>query len=182
MTRLLCALTILVLSPTATAWAQTKADLAATIDRHADQTWSIAGQIWEWAEPGYQEVRSAKLLADTLEHAGFRVVRGVAEIPTAFTATAGEGKPEGVLIRAVMAENGDVVDGPGRVTRYLGIDKSLDNVDATTSKKIWVEDRGVRVPRRRIVTGPRVGVDYAGPYWAARPWRFRIDCESVAIP
>lgn len=73
--------------------AQTKADLPPIVDRHADQTWSIARQIWEWAEPGYQEVRSAKLLADTLEHAGFRVERGVAEIPTAFTATFGHGEP-----------------------------------------------------------------------------------------
>jgi aminobenzoyl-glutamate utilization protein B len=73
--------------------AQTKADLASTIDHHADRTWSIARQIWEWAEPGYQEVRSAKLLADTLEDAGFRMERGVAEIPTAFTATFGHGRP-----------------------------------------------------------------------------------------
>jgi DNA-3-methyladenine glycosylase len=92
--------------------------------------------------------------------------------------TAGEGKPEGVLIRAIVAENGDVVVGPGRVTRYLGIDKALDGADATTSRAVWVEDRGVRVPPRRIMSGPRVGVDYAGPYWAARPWRFWIDGRS----
>jgi len=73
--------------------ADVKADLTATIDRRADQSWTIAKQIWEWAEPGYQETRSAKLLADALERAGFRVERGVAEIPTAFTATIGSGKP-----------------------------------------------------------------------------------------
>jgi len=90
--------------------------------------------------------------------------------------TAGEGKPEGVLIRAVMAESGDIVVGPGRVTRYLGIDKSLDGADATTSRVMWLEDRGFRT--RRIMTGPRVGVDYAGPYWAGRPWRFWVDCKE----
>jgi len=73
--------------------ADAKADLAAAIDRRADESWTIAKQIWEWAEPGYQETRSAKLLADTLERAGFRVERGVAGIPTAFTATIGQGKP-----------------------------------------------------------------------------------------
>ena len=56
-------------------------------------TWKLALRIWELAEPGYQEVESSRLLADTLEQAGFRVKRGVAEIPTAFVATFGEGSP-----------------------------------------------------------------------------------------
>jgi aminobenzoyl-glutamate utilization protein B len=92
MARELIALGVLMCGGT-TLWAQTKADLISAIDRRADDTWKIARQIWEWAEPGYQEVRSAGLLADTLETAGFRVKRGVADIPTAFTATAGEGRP-----------------------------------------------------------------------------------------
>jgi aminobenzoyl-glutamate utilization protein B len=70
-----------------------KNELPAAIDGRADDTWAMAKQIWEWAEPGYQETRSAKLLADTLEQAGFKVERGVAQIPTAFTATVGSGKP-----------------------------------------------------------------------------------------
>jgi aminobenzoyl-glutamate utilization protein B len=53
----------------------------------------MAQKIWGWAEPGYQEKRSAALLAETLETAGFKVERGVAKIPTAFTATIGSGKP-----------------------------------------------------------------------------------------
>ena len=51
----------------------------------------MAYKIWQWAEPGYQEKRSSALLADALEDAGFEVKRGVADIPTAFTATAVEG-------------------------------------------------------------------------------------------
>ena len=96
--------------------------------------------------------------------------------------TAGEGKPEGVLIRAVALENGgesELVVGPGRVTRALRIDKKLDGIDVTTSTGLWLEDRGVRWSDRHVKKGPRVGVDYAGPYWAARPWRFWIDGESV---
>ncbi|MBM81546.1 MAG: amidohydrolase [Planctomycetaceae bacterium] len=56
-------------------------------------TWRIAQQIWKWAEPGYQETKSSKLLADALEAAEFKVERRVAGIPTAFAATYGEGKP-----------------------------------------------------------------------------------------
>jgi aminobenzoyl-glutamate utilization protein B len=55
--------------------------------------WDAALKIWEWAEPGYQEHKSSALLAKMLEAEGFEVERGVAEIPTAFTATYGAGKP-----------------------------------------------------------------------------------------
>jgi aminobenzoyl-glutamate utilization protein B len=67
--------------------------LSQTLDAHRDRAWEMAQKIWSWAEPGYQERQSAALLAETLEAAGFRVERGVAQIPTAFTATIGSGKP-----------------------------------------------------------------------------------------
>jgi aminobenzoyl-glutamate utilization protein B len=70
-----------------------KADLAKSVDSHADSAWEMAKKIWDFAEPGYQEKQSSKLLADALEKAGFKVERGVAKIPTAITATFGEGKP-----------------------------------------------------------------------------------------
>ena len=94
--------------------------------------------------------------------------------------TAGGGKPEGVLVRGIQAgDNGgrEVILGPGRVTRYLRIDKRFDGTDATVSTRMWLEDRGVRVPARHVQRGPRVGIDFAGQYWAARPWRFWIDAE-----
>jgi 3-methyladenine DNA glycosylase Mpg len=43
---------------------------------------------------------------------------------------------------------------------------------------MWLEDRGIRVPPKRIMTGPRVGIDYAGAYWSARRWRFWIDLPA----
>jgi DNA-3-methyladenine glycosylase len=91
--------------------------------------------------------------------------------------TAGRGKPEGVLIRGILvgpAGERRLVAGPGRVTQHLKINKKLDGADATVSKEMRLEDRGVRVAAKFVSTEPRVGVAYAGPYWAARPWRFRI--------
>ena len=73
-------------------FAQKKA-LSDTIDARAEAAWQDALQIWEWAEPGYQEYKSAALLADRLEAGGFRVERVVVDIPTAFVATIGSGKP-----------------------------------------------------------------------------------------
>ncbi len=53
----------------------------------------ISDAIWSFAELGHQEFKSSKLLADTLEGAGFTVERGLAGMPTCFVATYGEGKP-----------------------------------------------------------------------------------------
>ncbi len=53
----------------------------------------MARSIWEWAEVGYQEVKSSALLQQELTKAGFKVVAGVAGIPTAFVASAGSGEP-----------------------------------------------------------------------------------------
>lgn len=80
-----------------------------------------------------------------------------------------EGWPAAVLIRGV---EGAV--GPGRLTRALAIGRSLNGRPAAPEAGLWLEDDGVAVPRRAIVSGPRVGVAYAGPVWAAKPWRFRM--------
>jgi aminobenzoyl-glutamate utilization protein B len=53
----------------------------------------IADSIWTYAELGLQEFRSSKLLADTLEEAGFKAERGLAGMPTCFVASYGSGKP-----------------------------------------------------------------------------------------
>ncbi|MFN0050859.1 MAG: amidohydrolase [Planctomycetales bacterium] len=74
------------------AFAQKEA-LEESLKKQEDEAWSAAVQIWNWAEPGYQEEKSSALLADMLEKAGFRVERQVAGIPTAFTATFGAGAP-----------------------------------------------------------------------------------------
>jgi aminobenzoyl-glutamate utilization protein B len=53
----------------------------------------ISDTIWEYAELGMQEFKSSKLLADTLEQAGFTVERGAAGMPTCFVASYGSGEP-----------------------------------------------------------------------------------------
>lgn len=82
----------LVLAPPLTAQ-MTKADVAAFLDAHTAQLSDVADQIWGFAEIGYQETRSSALLERRLEDAGFTVTRRVADIPTAFVASYGSGKP-----------------------------------------------------------------------------------------
>ncbi len=83
----------LFLLPALPALAQNKADVLDSVRASEESSWKHAQLIWEWAEPGYKEKKSSKLLTDWLEGEGFMVERGVGEIPTAFTATVGTGKP-----------------------------------------------------------------------------------------
>jgi aminobenzoyl-glutamate utilization protein B len=70
------------------------------IDARAGQTIEIAGALWNFAEVGYKEVRSSKLLQDTLAAEGFEIDSAVAGIPTAFVASYGSGEP----VIGVLAE------------------------------------------------------------------------------
>ena len=72
--------------------ANKEAALAALISAYeADKKTAL--QIWEYAEVGYKEVKSAALHVQHLRDAGFTVETGVAGIPTAFVATYGSGSP-----------------------------------------------------------------------------------------
>lgn len=85
------------------AWAQKKAKLdptAATkeaalnaLNNAYEADKKTALQIWDFAEVGYKEVKSAALHVQHLRDAGFTVQTGVADIPTAFVATYGSGSP-----------------------------------------------------------------------------------------
>ncbi len=63
------------------------------IDKRVDELSEIAIKIWEFAELPYEEFNSSRLLIDKLKSEGFDVEEGAADMPTAFTARWGEGKP-----------------------------------------------------------------------------------------
>jgi DNA-3-methyladenine glycosylase len=74
--------------------------------------------------------------------------------------------PQAVLIRGI--EN---YPGPGKLTKFLKIDKSFYGEDLVTSDRIWIEDSEIT---HGIKNGPRIGIDYAGEYWKSRPWRYYL--------
>jgi DNA-3-methyladenine glycosylase len=85
-----------------------------------------------------------------------------------------EDYPAAVLIRGVAG-----IAGPGRLTRQLRIGRDLNGAQAVPASGLHVEDPGIKVPPKLIITGPRIGVHYAGPVWAAKPWRFMIDPDKL---
>ncbi len=63
------------------------------MDGRAEYFGDLSRRIWEFAEVGYKENNSSSLLKAELRAAGFQIQENVAEIPTAFVATFGQGKP-----------------------------------------------------------------------------------------
>ncbi|TMM57540.1 amidohydrolase [Maribacter algarum] len=70
-----------------------KKAVIASVEKHKSELIKISDSIWALAETAFNESQSSAVLADYAEKNGLKVTRGVANIPTAFTATYGSGKP-----------------------------------------------------------------------------------------
>ncbi len=81
--------------------------------------------------------------------------------------------PAAVLIRGIVHEDGRTLNGPAKLTKALGINKAFNALPATPESKLWIEDRGIIVPKNTIHRSPRIGVDYAKE-WKDKPYRFFI--------
>ena len=99
-----------------------------------------------------------------------------------------EGYGSAVLIRALTpdttfqhsaeCENVVRLDGPGRLTKALKIDKTLNGKKLGREAELWVEGRGVVVRARDIKRTPRIGIAYAGSY-VLKPWRFVLKSKRA---
>ena len=63
------------------------------VNKHEQLLIDVHQKIWELAEVGLQEMKTSKTLTDILEKEGFKVKKSVADMPSAFVATYGKGKP-----------------------------------------------------------------------------------------
>jgi DNA-3-methyladenine glycosylase len=103
------------------------------------------------------------------------------------------GAPQAVLLRAVEplmgvelmaerrgmgAERRELTNGPGKLCQAFGIDRNLYGADLCRGP-LYLEPAPAHLPPPRVLTSPRIGIDYAGP-WRDRPWRF-FDGESPYV-
>jgi DNA-3-methyladenine glycosylase len=98
--------------------------------------------------------------------------------------TGAEGVAAAVLVRALEPLEGfapgERTDGPGRLCRAMGIDRTHDRVDLC-GPRLFVEE-APEVGTGAVFTGPRIGVDYAGE-WAQRPYRYWLaGSQQVSRP
>jgi len=103
----------------------------------------------------------------------FNVVTNVADTPHAVLIRALE-PVEGIELmrkRRHRQPDQNLTKGPGKLCIALDIDRRLDGADLL-GNRVWLEE-GERIPRSRIMSGPRIGIDYAEE-WVDKPWRFWI--------
>jgi len=101
------------------------------------------------------------------------------------------GTPHAVLIRAGKSFEGrklmhkrrnkrdgdrSLLTGPGSLSQALGITTDLTGTDLF-GDHIWIEDHKISVAAGEILTGPRVGIDYAEED-STRPYRFIVDLKK----
>ncbi|MFB6212350.1 MAG: DNA-3-methyladenine glycosylase [Candidatus Magasanikbacteria bacterium] len=91
-----------------------------------------------------------------------------------------KGHPAGVLIRALKPIDQtnhfsfSDLNGPGKLTRELDIDKSLDGKKVSTENGVWFQKSAKEFTDNQIKKTPRIGVEYADQ-WANKPYRFVLD-------
>ncbi len=113
---------------------------------------------------GIESMRAARSLAATRRRAA-RTADGAACAATSLART----------------PDAQVASGPGRVGAAFSVgleDSGLDLCRGGGSLRLEVADRA-DVPDADILTGPRIGIDYAGPTWSIRPWRLWLADEPA---
>lgn len=129
---------------------QNKQAAIAVIEAKRDTICQVADKIWDYAELSLQEERSADLYCHVLRMEGFAVERGICNIPTAFSASYGSGRPvlgilaeydalsglsqkAGSLVREELAPGGSGhgcghnLLGAGALAAALGVKAYLEN-------------------------------------------------------
>ncbi|MEL7159165.1 MAG: DNA-3-methyladenine glycosylase [Bacteroidota bacterium] len=109
-------------------------------------------------------------------HEMMNVVTGPEGTPHAILIRAGEptrGTEHIMARRKLSALKPQLSSGPGVLTRALAIDRRFNGLDLLDpGGPVRLEVTGPPVPTSQVVATPRIGIDYAGPEWAGKPWRF----------
>ena len=99
--------------------------------------------------------------------------------------TTDQEKPECVLVRALEPVDEEArklserkegsqlcCNGPGKLTDWMNLNKDFYGEDLVESERLWLEE-GKEIEKDRIVSGPRIGIDYAEE-WVDKEWRFYV--------
>jgi DNA-3-methyladenine glycosylase len=82
--------------------------------------------------------------------------------------------PAAVLIRSIKIDGLDYkkTDGPGKLCKFLKIDRKLNGWNMTKGEKLWIE-RGIKIKKIQIHKDKRIGIDYA-KHCKDYLWRFYV--------
>ena len=157
-----------------------KQEAAAAIDGMNDFTQQMVDSVFSFGELGFQEFETQSYLTGILEKEGFTIERGVAGIPTAWTARWGSGKPVIALGSDIdcipqasqkpgVAYHDPIIDGapghgeghnsgmPLNITAALAVKKIMEREKLPGTLVLWpgvaeelLGDEGVLRARRRL--------------------------------
>jgi 3-methyladenine DNA glycosylase Mpg len=70
-----------------------------------------------------------------------------------------------------VTREGVVISGPGRVTKYLKVDRAFYGMHSHKGSELYIEwnkkkNKGI------IAATPRIGINYAGKEWINKKWRY----------
>ncbi|MDD5489335.1 MAG: DNA-3-methyladenine glycosylase [Candidatus Moranbacteria bacterium] len=71
------------------------------------------------------------------------------------------------------------LDGPGKICKFLQIDRKLNKLDLAKGEKLWIEKTAQNIAKRDILASKRVGIDYA-QHCREYLWRFSLSAEALA--
>ena len=84
-----------------------------------------------------------------------------------------------IALRRARAERRNWTNGPAKLTQALAIDGALNGCDLTDpAGDLWIESAALPATAE-IVTGPRVGINYAPEPWRSMEWNFKIIPEKL---
>lgn len=102
-----------------------------------------------------------------------------------------EENPCAVLIRAIVPLTGiaamevrrkkkgvELTNGPAKLCQAMSINKSLNGWDLTLGRELWVEDYR-KISDSKIITTPRIGIDYAKTKDREALWRFVVKQDGL---
>jgi len=72
----------------------------------------------------------------------------------------------------------ELTNGPAKLCQALSIDKSLNGWDVTLGSELWVENNK-KIPDSKIITTPRIGIDYAKTKDREALWRFILKKDDL---
>ena len=154
----------------------------------------VETEAYSWKERGCHAYGSRKTARNSIMfcEGGFAYVYMCYGIHYLFNVvTNRQDVPEAVLVRAlepltgidemktrrnILLNSFHLTSGPGKLTKAMGIGRSF-NGKSLLDDEIWIEDSGMNLASRDIVTSERIGIYYAGED-ALLPWRFSVKGNS----
>jgi aminobenzoyl-glutamate utilization protein B len=121
---------------------------------------ALSDRIWDYAEPGFCEAKSATALCETLRQHGFDVTLGVAGLPTAFVASYGAGQPRIALMCEYDATPGESQrpspfpdSDPNRPCGFTDLHNGIGAASVGAAIAIRTEMEAHRLPGTLVVFG-----------------------------